>query len=176
MKQSMLLILTGIFWVNYAFCQPIIKVFGSEDPLAVKNQIVQYLHHLDVQENIYLSVTFTADIPEEYKGITFCADSVRFTKHHGYQIIKVRISLHQSAINQMKVLAHEMIHVKQYAKGELVVLSHQQVLWKGRNYSYQRDNHQHVPWEREAYKNDNLLAKHFKLQTEIPQVALVKIP
>jgi hypothetical protein len=54
----------------------------------------------------------------------------------------------------MQTLAHEMVHAKQYLRGELCGYS---MSWKGkkpRNYSY--DN---APWEREAYKREEELYK-----------------
>ncbi len=168
MKQSMLLILMGILWINFAFCQPGIIVFGSEDPLAVKKQIAQYLEYLDVRERIYLSVVFSKRIPEKLEGMTFCLNT---PAPNVAPMIKVLIDVSLSKAKQQLVLAHEMIHVKQYAKRELILLNKQQVIWKGRKHYYQQANLQKAPWEREAYKNDNLLARRVKVQPEAPLVA-----
>jgi hypothetical protein len=49
--------------------------------------------------------------------------------------------------SMMQTLAHEMVHAKQYLRGELCGYS---MSWKGkkpRNYKYEN-----APWEREAYK------------------------
>ena len=63
-----------------------------------------------------------------------------------------------SASKQRLVLAHEMIHVKQYAKQELIILN-DNVIWKGQNYPYAYEYNQRMPWEREAYRGDRTLAK-----------------
>ena len=49
--------------------------------------------------------------------------------------------------SMMQTLAHEMVHAKQYLRGELCGYS---MSWKGkkpRNYQYEN-----APWEKEAYK------------------------
>lgn len=54
----------------------------------------------------------------------------------------------------MQTLAHEMVHCKQYFRGELCGWSSS---WKGkkpRNYKYEN-----APWEREAYKREEELYK-----------------
>lgn len=54
----------------------------------------------------------------------------------------------------MQTLAHEMVHAKQYLRGELNGWTNS---WKGkkpRNYKYEN-----APWEREAYKLEEKLYK-----------------
>lgn len=56
--------------------------------------------------------------------------------------------------SMMQTLAHEMVHAKQYLRGELNGYNHS---WKGkkpRNYKYEN-----APWEREAYKREEELYK-----------------
>lgn len=65
-------------------------------------------------------------------------------------------------------LAHEMIHVKQYAKGELKDLTRpaRVTKWKGQKYISEEINYWDLPWEQEAYKNEkplyNLFMKKMK--------------
>lgn len=54
-------------------------------------------------------------------------------------------------------LAHEMIHVKQFAKGEL---SKCLTLWKGKQVSEDTE-YRKQPWEKQAYANDISLYLHF---------------
>ena len=72
-------------------------------------------------------------------------------------------------LKQLNTLAHELIHVKQYAKGEL--------------YEYVRNNHTRFrneihenghlnestksPWEQEAYKNQKKLTRRFLKENRI---------
>ncbi len=163
MKKPLLLIF--ILWMHPTFSQPIIKVYGSADPLAVKQQIAQYLAFLDVREKVYLCVVFSNHMPEKLEGMTLYLGS---PEPNAYQSIKVRIDVRLNKAKQKLVLAHEMIHVKQYAKGELIVLSPQQVMWKGKKFRYKQAERLYTPWESEAYRTDNLLARRYKEQLEKP--------
>ena len=62
--------------------------------------------------------------------------------------------------NVIKTVLHEMVHVKQYAKGELkerYKYGHKQ-LWKGKDHS--DTDYWDQPWEKEAYElQDEMYAK-----------------
>lgn len=60
-------------------------------------------------------------------------------------------------------LFHEMIHVKQYLKKELVDLPHFQVKWKGYTYSKDYFPYENRPWEIEAYAMEEDLCNDFHL-------------
>jgi len=171
MKQQILLFLIGLFWMHPAFSQPIVIVQGSEDALAVKKQIMQYLDELDVRENVHLSVSFTTLVSEYVKGMTFCLNSLA---SNTYQVIRVRIDARLNKTQQRRVLAHEMIHVKQFAKGELIVINSQQVIWKGQKYWCVGGSRKSAPWEDEAHQIDKILARLDKVQPEAPLAAAGK--
>lgn len=61
----------------------------------------------------------------------------------------IQISKHgQSFLKQMQALAHEMVHARQFLRGELI--GEGVWKWKGRN----ADNYAYTnqPWEKEAYR------------------------
>jgi hypothetical protein len=54
--------------------------------------------------------------------------------------------------NMLLVLAHEMVHVKQYAKGELKdFVRVRRVKWKGKVYNEEKLDYWECPWEIEAH-------------------------
>ena len=60
-------------------------------------------------------------------------------------------------------LAHEMVHVKQYAKGELKdYLRADEVKWQNRVFRLEKVKYWSAPWEKEAYKKDKILYEAFK--------------
>lgn len=172
MKQQILFLLIGLFWINLAFTQPIVIVNGSENSQAVKKQILQYLDYLDVRGNVRLSVSFTRDVPKDVEGMTFCQN---LPEPDTYQIIWVRIDARLNKMQQRLVLAHEMIHVKQFAKGELIVVNNQRVMWKGKYY-HQRVYSRQRPWELEAYQTDHLLVKQSYKEVAVTLTALDSNP
>ena len=151
MKALLFLIIISLSGVPLAFSQPMVKVWGTEDSLALKQQVVRYLEYLEIRESINVSVGFTRRMPEKLVGTTYpqlapASDSI--------QIIKVRIDSRLPEKKRDLVLAHEMIHVKQYATGELRIISKKWVLWKGKKRLYNQVKPYAHPWEREAYRYD----------------------
>lgn len=60
-------------------------------------------------------------------------------------------------------LAHEMVHVKQYARGELKdYLRSDKVKWRNKVFRLDRVEYWSSPWEVEAYKKDKILYEKFK--------------
>ena len=167
-QQQVLLTVACILWINIAFSQPIIRVMGSADSVAVLKEVTQYLEYLDIRENIRLAIIFSRNMPENYAGLTICVNGAHLKNDLGYLNLKVYLDARQPKSLQRIVLAHEMIHVKQYAKRELTVTSNREVIWKGQKYSSHNAEHGDPrPWEREAYRNDIRLVKYCKEQSKI---------
>jgi hypothetical protein len=60
-------------------------------------------------------------------------------------------------------LAHEMVHVKQYARKQLKdYLRSHKVKWGNRVYNLNNVDYWKSPWEKEAYKKDHILYESFK--------------
>lgn len=60
-------------------------------------------------------------------------------------------------------LAHEMVHIKQFARGELKdYMRSDKVKWKGQVFCLSEVEYWSCPWEKEAYENDVVLYKKFK--------------
>ena len=65
----------------------------------------------------------------------------------------------------IQTLAHEMIHVKQFAKGEMYDHIHAaKVRWKNKNYNVDEIDYWDYPWEIEAYGKE--LGLYVKFLTE----------
>lgn len=166
--QKLLITVACMFWMNLAFSQPIVKIIGSADSETLSKQVAQYIEYLDIRENVRLAVIFSRTMPENYIGLTKCENGTESKNDIAYLNIKVYLDARQPIVRQRIVLAHEMIHVKQYAKGELVVTNRREVMWKGQKYSSHNAEHNDPrPWEREAYRNDIRLVKYWKEQSEI---------
>lgn len=173
MKILFILLIIGLFWEHLAFTQPVVRVWGSKDSLAVIIQVEQYLDILDIHEHVYINIGFSTLMPEKLKGITSCISSPEPKTN---QIIKVRIDARMNETQQKLVLAHEMIHVKQYVKGQIKVLDERLVNWKGNIYEYKGSKSlRYSPWEHEAYRNDQILADLCTDQSGTPLMAIVKM-
>ncbi len=160
----------GMLGVNLSFAQPIVRITNTEDSSEVRAQVFRYLDYFAIEEKVGISVIFTKNMPDNMKGMTYCMNQ---NKAYPYLIIKVRIDARLSKREHNLVLAHEMIHVKQYVKGELKVIDHKRVIWKGRTLQHQyTGTRQRIsPWEREAYRTDNLIANICAEQAGKPLLA-----
>ena len=54
-------------------------------------------------------------------------------------------------------IAHEMVHVKQIAKGQLTYKG-KKIFWKGKQYYPKRMSYYDHPWEIDAWRNEKVLA------------------
>lgn len=109
-------------------------------------------------------------MPERLDGITISLPSPEPKK---YQLLKVLINAQLGASKRQLVLAHEMIHVKQYAKGELIALGKNKVMWQGRERHYARAYNRETPWEKEAYRGDRTLAELVEPLPNVTQETLL---
>ena len=57
-------------------------------------------------------------------------------------------------------LAHEMVHLKQFVRGELFDYASGSVQWKSRTYA--RARYKDQPWEKEAYRLESKLYEEFE--------------
>jgi hypothetical protein len=57
----------------------------------------------------------------------------------------------------IQTIAHEMVHVKQIAKGQLTYKG-KKIFWKGKQYYPKRMSYYDHPWEIDAWRNEKVLA------------------
>lgn len=64
----------------------------------------------------------------------------------------------------ISVLSHELIHLKQYYKSELILTNKGKTpIWKGVTINVKDYTYENRPWEKEAYEDSNNLATKMKL-------------
>jgi len=74
----------------------------------------------------------------------------------------IDLAENQSVEDFCKTLFHELVHVKQYALGEMRerhLLTGHSISWKGTDHT--KTSYRQSPWEKEAYKMQNQLYKKF---------------
>lgn len=64
--------------------------------------------------------------------------------------------------NQIITLAHEMVHIKQFARNEFVCLDTDKYKWKNRIIRMSEEKYLEFPWEKEAYKLETELYQLYK--------------
>jgi hypothetical protein len=153
------IIVLTIVGSHMAKAQPEVVVWGTvKNPREIEAQLYYVLDFLDVTEKVLISVNFNDKMPEGLYGLT--SSSKCYCEYA--QTIQVLIDSRKSVKNRYEILLHEMIHVKQFTKEELQVLSFNKVKWNGRIFknivSYGKNN-TNRPWEREAHEMTRILSR-----------------
>ena len=63
-----------------------------------------------------------------------------------------------SLLNMATTLAHEMVHVRQLAKGQLKYRSNQVKIWMGRRYT-KKTSYLDQPWEQDAFARQEIIVR-----------------
>jgi len=79
----------------------------------------------------------------------------------------VRLYAGLSRKRTLKTLAHELIHVKQFARRELYdhIMNADLVTWKGQRVDSQQVSYEDHPWEKEAYEMEKPLLNRWAQAT-----------
>ena len=139
---------------------------GITGQIARKNDIIGYIgdviYHLhpNLKRNVELELSIVTD---QYAEGTYTYATCSGSKQ------QIDITLNRVDENSKKFthdqmmlnLAHELVHAKQFIKGELSPKLHS---WKKKNHS--KTPYSRQPWEREAYKLEEQIFNMFWLGRE----------
>jgi hypothetical protein len=102
-----------------------------------------------------LLVKITPDVPDGMEGATMYID---VADCYLVLIKQPRRLTKSSLINMATTLAHEMVHVRQLAKGQLKYLPREAKLWMGRRYT-SKTSYLDQPWEQDAFARQEMLMR-----------------
>ena len=100
-------------------------------------------------------VKITSDVPDGFDGATIhieAADCYLVLIKQPRQLTKFAL------LNMATTLAHEMVHVRQLAKGQLKYLTKQNRLWMGRRYT-KKTRYLDQPWEQDAFARQEIIVR-----------------
>ena len=100
-------------------------------------------------------VKITPDVPEGMEGATMhidVADCYLVLIKQPQRLSKLAL------LNMATTLAHEMVHVRQLAKGQLKYLPNQAKLWMGRRYT-KKTRYLDQPWEQDAFALQEIIMR-----------------
>lgn len=111
--------------------------------------------------NLILNIKFK-EMPSNLRGSAIYEDyESRYPRE-----FSVHVSNSLSLKSQLETLAHELTHVKQFARNELVDFDNSTTRYKRRVYSSDTP-YKKQPWEIEAMANEHKLANKFLKETGI---------
>ena len=111
-------------------------------------------------KNIELDIKLTKDLKKKEQAYGYCHITDDNLNRPREFMIELDTSMKYGFDQILTWLAHEMVHLKQFVRGELFDYATGRVQWKTR--SFGRLDHDDQPWEKEAYRLEGKLYKEFK--------------
>ena len=111
-------------------------------------------------KNIYLDIKLTKDLKKKEGAYGYCHivdDSLAKPREF---MIELDASMRYKFDQILTWLAHEMVHLKQFVRGELCDYETGRVQWKSRTFG--RVHYDDQPWEKEAYRLEEELYEMFE--------------
>jgi len=116
-----------------------------------------------LRKNIQVDVRLVPNLMKEEKAYGWCNWVENNLKP---RIFEIEADAGLSRVRLIRTLAHEMVHVKQFALGELKDYIHKDTHWCGRRVD-PRTPYRKKPWEEEAFRLQNeLCSAWFKLKRD----------
>lgn len=96
---------------------------------------------------------------------TWTDEDARSNRHREFEI---EMESNMGPVFMIRTIAHELVHVKQYARGELVHPRHygNYQKWNGHMYNEHLVGYKELPWEQEAHKLELELYQMWKDRSE----------
>lgn len=141
----------------------VIKVLNFNHKAAeVEKYVNFYIEELGIRKQVAIIVSFV-----RFSKSLNPHQLVHGTTHHsmadGVDVFTILISDNLVHSLKMKTLAHEMVHVKQYIKKELIEHQHYHFSWLGVDYHDIREiEYTDRGWEKEALEREKVLFKASK--------------
>lgn len=154
----------------------IYKIFTYKEQTFNKFDFKNYHHVFNMTETLYLDTIVHSGLqslnidsviviikPLKDKEGLLPGDLVTkaYIKTNGVQYI---IFIDKSnRIDNITILSHELIHLKQYYKNELILINDGKTpIWKGDTINLKNYTYENRPWEKEAFDNQNRIASEMK--------------
>ena len=110
-------------------------------------------------KNIELDIKLTKDLKKKEKAYGYCHIIDDDLNRPREFMIELDASMKYGFDQILTWLAHEMVHLKQFVRGELFDYETGKVQWKRRMYG--RVHYDDQPWEKEAYRLEEKLYNQF---------------
>ena len=140
----------------------------SRLPMKLCKQAVRFYGRQLLSENLYHKLTVTISFEKfnpKINEYAYC--EWEFDNHRSKDYV-ITIDKNLSKRNMLVALAHEMIHVKQYARGELKdYLRVNKSKWKGEIIDPQEVDYWDQPWEIEAHGYESGLFTKFAREEKL---------
>ena len=109
--------------------------------------------------NVFCKIEFVKGLEENNEG----GNCIWEDDNHRPREFTIQIDKNDDLPYMLQTLAHEMVHVKQFARGELkdIMKAHSLCKWQGREFDTEDLNYWDYPWEIEAHGREKGLYRSF---------------
>lgn len=129
----------------------------SDRKMLIEACVQFYAKELKIDKNNFTLFVFSSkDIVKEQgaNGMAFPIDD---------KVYSIMLNSRMDSEKLIEVVAHEMVHIKQFVKGQLKRKG-RQIFWMGKRYVRSKVNYYDHPWEHDAWSKEKFLAaKIFKI-------------
>lgn len=110
-----------------------------------------------------LAKNVSVDVVCEPMDLNFCGFCE--PTDHGYRnhrFFEITLNPKQSKAMQLRTLAHEMVHVMQFARNQFKILDDGKYKWRGKVMRMKHEKYFSMPWEKEAHLSEDYLLDYYK--------------
>ena len=155
----MKLLLFLLFWWSFLTHDPTplqVKLLGQSDP-QLEEAAYFYARELGM-DHVNIVIAMSLHLPPSVNGYLLYEEVAQTGQRNA--VIRIRATL--TAAEKARVLAHEMIHLRQYLDQRLVQISPHRFAWEGKAYEWRHLPYQQRGWEKEALDQESELLKRFQ--------------
>lgn len=135
-----------------------IYISGKRNNVLSKKEIKKALNFFAqsmMSKRLCNNLTIFLENRNEY---CFDGSSMWLDTNHRPREFEIVLKATMTKEQQLITLAHEMVHVKQYARGELKSLvARRESIWHGNYITEEEYDYDNTPWEIEAYQKEREL-------------------
>ena len=146
-----------------------IRLYGSAKKMErreIKEAATFFCDHLlgkRLSRNVLVKIRLRKNFFKKTKCFGMATWTDIDAKNHNHREYEVEIEADLGHIYLMRTLAHELVHVKQYARKELVdMCSGNYQMWNRVMYNENLVGYKNLPWEKEASEQEKVLYQLWK--------------
>ena len=133
----------------------LIKIYGDPkkiDKKEVKEAASFFCDHLmnRLSKNISVVIKLKRNLYKKSKCFGFAMYTDDDAKNHNHREFEIEVDSGLGRIFLLRTLAHELVHVKQYARKELIDANCSYQKWNKILYNEKIVGYSNLPWEEEA--------------------------
>lgn len=112
---------------------------------------------LDISDSVELSIFYNNKLLDKLSKSEIKYDAILQQPVPHKYVLYVR----EDVCELNYIICHELIHLSQMEKGDLIINSNKEIIWKGNKYNGDIP-YNNREWEKEAFKIDTKLWKEYK--------------